>query len=219
MIREKYPNAFIVYLSPCIAAKTEARQIENQLNGQPYVNAVLSTRELVQLIQLFGIDFERMSAEIPDSLLNAVYMSGLLSAVSGGYLEGLARALWILDPENYPLRHKMAKLRGVKVCKSDLMNHYTQVQKWTACSDVSGALGLIDIAEKSKIPELLELTTCQGGCINGGGQPGLRSDKITRSRIKEIYDSDEELSGQLASFSERVKKATENINLRKFLKS
>ena len=211
LFRDKKPDAFIVYFSPCIGAKMEEKSIENQLDGKPFVNAVLSTRELVQLIQLFGIDFERMPAEVPDTLLNAVYMSGLLTAVSGGYLEGLSRALWVLDADNYPLKKKIPKLRGVKVCKSEVIDNSESKQRWTACSSLSTALDLIDTADRSKYHELLEITTCQGGCLNGGGQPGLRNDKTTRLRIKEIYDSDEDLSGQLSAFADRVIQATSGL--------
>ena len=37
----------------------------------------------------------------------------------------------------------------------------------------------------------IEVMTCPGGCIGGGGQPRLTSDEVRRKRISAIYAEDE----------------------------
>jgi iron only hydrogenase large subunit-like protein len=37
----------------------------------------------------------------------------------------------------------------------------------------------------------VEIMTCPGGCIGGGGQPRLTSNEIRAKRIKAIYEEDE----------------------------
>ena len=37
----------------------------------------------------------------------------------------------------------------------------------------------------------IEIMTCPGGCIGGGGQPRLTSDKVRLARIQAIYKEDE----------------------------
>ena len=48
---------------------------------------------------------------------------------------------------------------------------------------------------KSGSPEaqyhFVEIMTCPGGCIGGGGQPRLTSDEVRKARIAAIYKEDE----------------------------
>ncbi len=37
----------------------------------------------------------------------------------------------------------------------------------------------------------VEVMTCPGGCIGGGGQPRLTSDAVRQARIRAIYEEDE----------------------------
>jgi len=37
----------------------------------------------------------------------------------------------------------------------------------------------------------VEIMTCPGGCIGGGGQPRFTTDKVRESRISAIYKEDE----------------------------
>lgn len=218
LIKNKTPDSCIVYFTSCIAAKMESQKGQNQKNAKPNVDFVMSSRELLQLIRLFGIDFERITPEVPDTLLETVPMSGLLSAVSGGYLEGLMRALSVIAPGNYPLKTRYTKFRGFKACKNNLMTDYKPVQRWIACSSIADGLRRIDQSVNSKYPELFEIMACPGGCINGGGQPGQRNEKATRSRIREIYDLDTALSGQISRLAEGAMKANRKLSVPKFKK-
>ena len=211
LIKDINTNSYIVYFSPCVGSKMESQKAEHQKEGIPYLNSVMSTRELIQLIQLFGIDFDRINNEVPDSLLNSVPMSRLLSSLSGGYMEGLMKAISVVDPDNYSLDVNKAKFRGPKSCKKNIMLHYTIEQKWTACSTLDEGINLIDQSMQSKYPELFEIMACPGGCINGGGQPGNKSDKVNKPRIKEIYDQDSELSGQISQLYAEVSKVSKKL--------
>jgi len=37
----------------------------------------------------------------------------------------------------------------------------------------------------------IEIMTCPGGCIGGGGQPRMTTDEVRRARIRAIYKEDE----------------------------
>ena len=51
---------FMVAVMPCVAKKYEARRPEHYTaDGQPYTDAVLTTRELIWMIKCYGINFTR----------------------------------------------------------------------------------------------------------------------------------------------------------------
>ncbi len=200
LLKRKFGDSYIVYFTTCTAAKHEAPKTINQTDGKPSVNAVMSTTELLQLVRIFGIDFERLSPEVPDSLFQLSSISNLLPASSGGWLEGLYRAMSILFPEEYPRLQKVPKLRGAKPEKIVSLADTTGRQVWLANSEVQAGVKLIKEAIDQGQNTLFEIMACPGGCINGGGQTGEQSDKLSKSRLKEINDRDSGYAEQLKPF-------------------
>ena len=57
---------------------------------------------------------------------------------------------------------------------------------------LANAQKVIDrIKSGEKTYHFVEVMTCPGGCIGGGGQPRLTSDEVREARIRAIYAEDE----------------------------
>ena len=89
-------DIFVVSVMPCTAKKYEATRPELGRNGQPDVDAVLTTREFARMIDLFGINFASLPEEEFDLLLGQTSGSGDVFAASGGVMESALRTAYNL---------------------------------------------------------------------------------------------------------------------------
>ncbi|MDD3861030.1 MAG: [Fe-Fe] hydrogenase large subunit C-terminal domain-containing protein, partial [Bacteroidales bacterium] len=80
----KPENIYSVSVMPCTAKKFEAQREEMTNKGITDVDAVLTTRELGQLIRMFGIDMNNIAPETTDSPLGYRSSAGKLFAATGG---------------------------------------------------------------------------------------------------------------------------------------
>jgi NADP-reducing hydrogenase subunit HndD len=56
---------------------------------------------------------------------------------------------------------------------------------------LGNARRLIERVRAGEPYHFIEIMTCPGGCIGGGGQPRLTTDEVRRARIAAIYREDE----------------------------
>ena len=78
---------------PCTAKKFEAQREEMTHKGISDVDAVLTTRELLKLIKLYGIDLQNIDPQISDGPFSIRSSAGKLFATSGGLAESVVRTL------------------------------------------------------------------------------------------------------------------------------
>ena len=84
---------FSVSIMPCTAKKFEAQREEMTHKGISDIDVVLTTREMLKLIKLFGVDAQVLEEEMPDSPFNVRSSASKLVSVSGGLTESIARSL------------------------------------------------------------------------------------------------------------------------------
>ena len=199
LIREWYPGAgkqegkeiVSVVISSCTAAKTEARRVEMTRSGTPVIDLVLTTRELVRMIKLSGLELEQLEPEMCDAPFHSAGSAGKLTGVAGGEIEATVRTIYaqttgkeILLSKLHRFRvHKSYREMTVKLGKSEI--------RIGTVSGLANAVTLIEelLTGRRKL-DLLEVMACPEGCINGGGQPIPVDEKLLRTRSKAIYDMD-----------------------------
>ena len=199
LIREWFPKVakeeekeiVSVVISSCLAAKTEARRVEMTRAGIPVIDLVLTTRELVRMIKLSGLDLERLEPELPDAPFYSTSSAGKLCGVAGGEAEATVRTIYeqitgtrMPSSKLHRFRiHKPYREMTVKAGKSEI--------RMGTVSGLANAKALIEElqAGKKKL-DFLEVMACPDGCINGGGQPIHAEEKLIRTRSKAIYDMD-----------------------------
>jgi iron-only hydrogenase group A len=199
LIRDWYQNRTVqegkdlvsVLISPCVAAKSEARKGEMTRAGLPVIDLVLTTRELARMIKLSGLDLEQLEPELPDAPCYSTSSAGKLCAVAGGEAEATVRTIFssLSGSEMAPSRlhrfriNKPYREMTVRAGKTD-------IRMGTVSGLVNAATVIEDIKAGKRKLDLLEIMACPEGCVNGGGQPIPADESIIRARTKVVYDMD-----------------------------
>jgi len=182
---------FSVSVTPCMAMKYEARRDGMMRKGISDVDSVMTVRELARLIRLNGIDVTNIEKEPADEPLNSRSSSALLAEVSGGMAEGVIRLLHFrtsgkeIDKLVFKKLHSSGTFRECAVAIGE-----NEIR--VAVIDGLTGLEKLRTAQASGIKyDLVEVMTCQGGCIHGAGLPFISSKEDLRNRAKLVYQADE----------------------------
>jgi NADH-quinone oxidoreductase subunit G/NADP-reducing hydrogenase subunit HndD len=191
-------NVFSVSVMPCTAKKFEAARPEMG-DGFPDVDAVLTTRELAEMVRMFGIDISSLDGEEADSPFGERSSAGKLFGASGGVMEAAARTAYhMLTGENLK-EMRIDAVRGLDDVKETTMNIAGIELKLAVVSGLGNAGRLLrDIVEGRRQYHFVEVMTCSGGCINGGGQPFLTDPERVKARMQSLYEIDRNASLRVA---------------------
>ena len=187
-----------VSVMPCTAKKFECGRDDQSAAGVPDVDIVITTRELVKMINRAGLRFN----ELPDEEFEVPMSSGSGAAVifgaTGGVMEAALRtAVWKLTGEKNDSPVEFKEVRGVKGVK---LAEYTAGGVTVKVAVASGLANARELLEKVKSGEIdvqfIEIMACPGGCVNGGGQVIVKADvrnfvDIRAERAKALYGLDE----------------------------
>ncbi|MBN1155893.1 iron hydrogenase small subunit [candidate division KSB1 bacterium] len=192
----KPEDIFSVSIMPCTAKKFEANRPEMGRNGVSDVDAVLTTRELAELIRLYGIDFKSLKPEEADDPFGQRTTAGKIFGASGGVMEAALRSGYFLvtgkeleDLSIEPVRG-LEGIREAKIKVNDLELHVA------VTSGLGNARKLMDqVRAGRKDLHFIEIMTCPGGCIAGGGQPRNADFEKFKARAQSLYtiDKNEEI--------------------------
>ena len=194
LIKEIYPRyaglgdkrLVVVSIMPCTAKKFEAQD-------QADVDFVLTTRELDDLWGRFGVDLAQFAESGPlDPPFAEASGAGRLFAGSGGVMEAAVRTAHKLvagaEIEGGP---RVSEARG-----SEGVRHLT-----VTAADVQLNLAVVNGLGRLQetLDELLagdpplhfvEVMSCPGGCIGGGGQPYDTDTDAVKERLERLYEVD-----------------------------
>ena len=109
-IKDKTPDAKIVFIGPCTAKKSEA-QLEEV---KPYIDAVMTFEELQALFDSKNIDITTLGEDVLD---NASYF-GRIFARSGGLSDAVAQGL---KEQNLDFDLKAVPCDGIDACRTALL--------------------------------------------------------------------------------------------------
>lgn len=194
----------VVSVMPCTAKKFEAARPEMRSSGYQDVDYVLTTRELGDLIKLGGIDFLALEESEMDAPLGISTGAADIFANTGGVMEAALRTVHAvvtgrtLEAENLHIA-PLAGLEGIKtaaVTLSGTVDAWSFLEgkevKVAVAHGLGNAATLIEyIGEHPDEFQFVEIMTCPGGCIGGGGQPRFTTDAVRKARIDAIYREDE----------------------------
>ena len=203
-IGKKPEEMIVVSIMPCTAKKFEAQRPEMWDSGAQDVDFVLTTRELGKMIQEAGIDFVNLPDDTQDSPLGMSTGAADIFANTGGVMEAALRTAWeLVTGRELPFENlhvaPVAGLEGIKEASAtftDCVPEWSFLEGVTAKVAVAHGLGNArNLIEKIRSGEasyhFIEIMTCPGGCIGGGGQPRMTTNAIRKKRIEAIYAEDE----------------------------
>jgi len=211
-------RVYTVSVSPCTAMKFEARRDSMTRKGISDIDTVLTVRELSRLIGLYGIDISNIDPEAPDDPMSSRSSAALLAETSGGIAESVLRSLMARTGEKEAEKQVFKKLRQT--------GSFREVTVDIGGTEYSVAVidGLSGIEKLRQMPgggaryDLVEVMTCPGGCVNGGGMIPAGSREAVRQRAKYVYLSDEqeavrspEKSSSISTLYEKVFKENDEL--------
>ena len=198
VLRDKYQakdaadgrRTYHMAIMPCTAKKMEAARAEFTRDGQPDVDLVITTRELVDMIREAGIQLTELEPEAPDLPFGLGSGAAVIYGVTGGVAEAVVRYC-LPDKSNNALQAiRVTDLRGDGAIREVNLTVEGQELHIAIVNGLSHAKELIaDVEAGKRFYHLVEVMTCQGGCVGGAGQPyGLTASK--KRRGAGLYEAD-----------------------------
>ena len=163
-------NIHTTLITSCTASKYEIQKDEFITDNQQNIDTVLTTKEFLKLIKLYGIDINNIKPENTDLLLNDDKNSDKI--IFSNYAEDIIKALH--------LKLTGEKLSEFKINKNEknklqyLFNE-TKIGKNTfrtfIVTGIDNLKNLIkDIKKENNVYNIIEFMMCPNGCVEGGGQ-------------------------------------------------
>lgn len=192
-------DIFTVSIMPCTAKKFEADRSEMVNNNIKNIDAVLTTRELVKLIQDSNIDFSMLEESDVDPVMGEYTGAATIFGATGGVMEAALRTATdllegvSLEEIDYEATRGLDGFKEATVNICD--NNYN-------IAIINGASNFFEFMNNSMLNKknyhFIEVMACPGGCVNGGGQPHVDSIvkedlNIKSLRASVLYNQDKNL--------------------------
>jgi len=188
----KRENLVVVSIMPCVAKKYECDRDEFKVNGNPDVDHVITTRELAALIKLSNIDFNSLPNEEFDNPMGESTGAGVIFGTTGGVIEAAVRTAYELHTKKELPRLDFDELRGMEGIREATIDFDGLPIKIGIAHGLGNARKLLEDIQAGKSEfHAIEIMSCPGGCIGGGGQPYHHGNaEILKKRQMAIYKED-----------------------------
>ena len=195
-----------VAVTPCAAKKFEIRREEMNaaarylgIEGMRDMDYVITTRELAKWAKEENIDFAALEDSSFDRLMGEASGAGVIFGNTGGVMEAALRTAYAyITGEKAPSSlFRLEPVRGMEDVKEAQLTINGLVLNIAVIYGTKAASKFLDrMKEGDKEYHFIEVMTCPGGCIGGGGQPKgtlLKGDELRRKRIEGLYRKDGEM--------------------------
>ena len=207
-----------VALTPCTAKKFEIRRGEMNASAR-YLNLpglrdmdhVITTRELADWAKKADIDFSTLEDSKFDKLMGEASGAGVIFGNTGGVMEAAVRTAYeFVTHEPAPKElYTLEPVRGMREIREAAVEIGTLRLQLAVIYGTSNVRRFLSMAKESgKHYDFIEVMTCPGGCIGGGGQPKADVEErrtMVDSRIESLYKRDAQM---------KLRKSHENPELK-----
>ncbi|MBN1769192.1 MAG: iron hydrogenase small subunit [Prolixibacteraceae bacterium] len=182
----------VVSIMPCVAKKYECGRDEFAVDGNPDVDYAITTRELAALIKLSNIEFKSLPDEDFDQPLGESTGAGVIFGTTGGVIEAAVRTAYELHTKKPLPKLDFEELRGMEGVREATIDFDGLPIRIGIAHGLGNARKLLeDIRDGKSHYHAIEIMSCPGGCIGGGGQPYHHSDSsVLKKRQMAIYKED-----------------------------
>jgi len=185
---------FVVSIMPCSAKKAESElPTMKGATGDPDVDVVLTTREMVRMLRSDCIDLDDLSEETPfDSPLGSGTGAAVVFGATGGVMDAALRSAYYLVTGKNPDPDAFSEVRGCKPWKEA---NFTIPGAGTVRVAVVSGLGntrrLMEAIDSGAADyDFVEVMACPGGCAGGGGQPIHEGVEMAGQRGNQLWKLD-----------------------------
>ena len=192
MIRETGSDSNSTSLAQ-VAPDTSALSTMNISEDEHFfdVDFALTTRELARMFKESGVDFSHLSDEQFDSPLGASTGAAVIFGATGGVMEAALRTAYeVFTGHTLPSLDFMSVrgMDGIKEAEIDLAGTKIKV---AVVHTLKNARQILEQIENGTSPYVfIEVMTCPGGCLGGGGQPIPTNWETRKKRAESIYLED-----------------------------
>lgn len=207
-----------VAVTPCTAKKFEIRRDEMKAASEYLgvedmrdMDYVITTRELALWAKEEEIDFVHLEDSDYDRLMGEASGAGVIFGNTGGVMEAALRTAYefILHEKAPDLLYDLKPVRGLEGIKEASLTIGTLEVNIAVVYGTANAKKMIErIRTGEKQYHFIEVMTCPGGCIGGGGQPKgtlLKGDDLRAKRMEGLYERDRSMSRRLSHENEEIK--------------
>ncbi len=185
-------DIFVVSVMPCTAKKFEAQRPE--LSSQSCiadVDAVITTRQLHRMMQIFGIEFGSLEEEEFDRPFGAPTGSGDIFAASGGVMESALRTAYHLLTGADLEKVDFDDVRGMNGVKEAAVTFDGKTIRIAVANRLGNARQIAERVKQGNAPwDFIEIMACPGGCAGGGGQLFGYDPERVQKRVQAVYSLD-----------------------------
>ena len=200
-----------VALTPCTAKKFEIRREEMNAAGRMLnipdmrdMDHVITTRELAKWAKEESIDLNVLEDSAFDRLMGEASGAGVIFGNTGGVMEAALRTAYAFITGERPPQtlFELEPVRGYEGIREASL----KIKDLTVnVAVVYGTANLSELIRRmrssGKEYHFIEVMTCPGGCIGGGGQPKditADSDQTRQARISSLYQRDAVMEKRLS---------------------
>lgn len=207
-----------VAVTPCTAKKYEIRREEMNAAGKYLgvedmrdMDYVITTRELAKWAKEEGIDFPSLADGRYDRLMGEASGAGVIFGNTGGVMEAALRTAYeYITGEKAPqMLYELTAVRGMDAIRTaSLKIGDLEVNIAVIYGTANVDVFLKQMKEEGKQYHFVEVMTCPGGCIGGGGQPKgtlEKGDELRRKRIAGLYQQDDSMELRLSHENQEIK--------------
>ncbi len=186
-------DLYVVSIMPCLAKKSEAARPQLAPGGVRDIDAVLTTSEFIEMLDMVRIDPTTVAPSSFDEPYTRVTGAGVIFGASGGVAEAALR-LAVEKLTGEPLRDNVefTEVRGLAGFKQASFRAAGKTVRVAVVSGLGNARSLIErvVAGEDVGYDLIEIMACPGGCVSGAGNaaPVLVEELGTRQSV--LYDID-----------------------------
>ena len=198
---------YSVSVMPCTAKKFEAGRPEMGIDGVADIDAVLTTRELARIIRMRGLRLVDMPPETADTPFGERTSAGKLFGASGGVMEAAVRTAYHLLTGRELGDLNLQAVRGLQGIKEARLSIDGVDLGVAVASGLGNAARLLDQIRAGRNDlHFIEVMTCPGGCIGGGGQPVGSNSEAVKGRMLALYSIDANEPVRVSHRNEAVKR-------------
>ena len=184
---------YTVSIVPCLAKKYEAARPEFAPDGVRDVDAVLTTSEFIEMVEMLRLDPDAIAPATFDEPYARVTGAGVIFGASGGVAEAALR----MASERItgtPLAHPLefTEVRGLDAVREAQITLGGRTTRIAVISGLANAEPLVRrvLAGEDTGYHLVEIMACPGGCISGAGNPLMTEGDEVRKRQQVLFDID-----------------------------
>ena len=198
-------NMVVVSVMPCTAKKYEAKRPEMDGAFEYWkdklsltendrffdVDAVLTTRELSRMFREAGVDFSHLPVEEFDNPLGTSTGAAVIFGATVGVMEAALRTAYEVYTGKTLSDINFRAVRGMEGIREAEVNLDGTKIMVAVAHTLKNARILLEQIEKGESPyAFIEVMTCPGGCLGGGGQPIPTNAEVRKFRADSIYYED-----------------------------